>query len=209
MSFCFPKASSKPDYPRTHPQLIQILDPSFYPFRFLLEWKLQKISSSLTSSPRLGRGLVTGLLADGVRLPLVLGHSGVDVLDDVGTDGGAEDLGKDLSGAGGLAIGADDGYGRSRGHCVERSGLWLIEKKRYVSISIDFVLTVGFRREMTYGKTGLGGSLPRGIGRRTGVVEDAKISKSAKLRSAKFWIFRVESVFVGSVRVDPSGPNLR
>lgn len=74
--------------------------------------------TSLTSAPRLGRGLVAGLLADGVRLPLVLGHAGVDVLDDIRADRGAEDLGEDLSGAGGLAIGADNGDGRSGGHLV-------------------------------------------------------------------------------------------
>lgn len=65
---------------------------------------------------------MTGLLADGVRLPLVLGHAGVDVLDDIRADGGAEDLGEDLGGAGGLAIGADNGDSRSGGHLVQVSG---------------------------------------------------------------------------------------
>lgn len=36
------------------------------------------IEESHTSSPGLGRGLVAGLLAHGVRLALVLGHAGVD-----------------------------------------------------------------------------------------------------------------------------------
>ncbi len=62
---------------------------------------------------------MTGLLADGVRLPLVLGHAGVDVLDDIRADGGAEDLGEDLGGTGGLAIGADNGDSRSGGHLVQ------------------------------------------------------------------------------------------
>lgn len=62
---------------------------------------------------------MTGLLADGVRLALVLGHAGVDVLDDIRADRGAEDLGEDLGGTGGLAIGADNGDGRSGGHCVQ------------------------------------------------------------------------------------------
>lgn len=61
---------------------------------------------------------MTSLLGDGVGLALVLGHAGVDVLDDIRADGSAEDLGEDLGGAGGLAIGADDGDGRSGGHCV-------------------------------------------------------------------------------------------
>jgi hypothetical protein len=80
---------------------------------------------SLTSAPRLGRGLVTGLLADGVRLALVLGHAGVDVFDDVGANRGRENLGEDLGGTGSLAIGADDGDGRSGGHCFRdgRKGL--------------------------------------------------------------------------------------
>jgi hypothetical protein len=78
--------------------------------------------NSATSAPRLSRGLVTSLLADGVRLPLVLGHAGVDVLDDIRADGGAEDLGEDLSGAGGLAIGADDGNCGTGGHLVRVSG---------------------------------------------------------------------------------------
>ena len=68
---------------------------------------------------------MTGLLADGVRLALVLGHAGVDVLHDIRADRGREDLGEDLGGTGGLAIGADDGDGRSGGHCFRdgRKGL--------------------------------------------------------------------------------------
>ena len=45
-----------------------------------------------TSSPRFGTSLVTGLLADGIGLALVLRHSGVDGLDDIRTDGGFEDV---------------------------------------------------------------------------------------------------------------------
>lgn len=61
---------------------------------------------------------MTSLLGDGVGLSLVLGHAGVDVLDDIRADRGAEDLGEDLSGAGGLAIGAENGDSRSGGHLV-------------------------------------------------------------------------------------------
>lgn len=71
----------------------------------------------LTSSPRLGRGLVTGLLAHGVGLALVLGHALVDILDDIGTDGGGEDGGHRVGGLGGLAIGTQNRDGRSGGHC--------------------------------------------------------------------------------------------
>ena len=91
----------------------------------------------LTSAPRLGRGLVTGLLADGIRLPLVLGHAGVDVLDDIRADRGAEDLGKDLSGTGGLAIGADNGNGRAGGHLVQVSGqAFRLQQRRESAIEI-------------------------------------------------------------------------
>lgn len=90
---------------------------------------------ALTSAPRLGRGLVAGLLADSVRLPLVLGHARVDVLDDVGTDGRAEDLRKDFGGAGGLAIGADDGHGRAGGHLVQMLRHRLSVSRRELRIS--------------------------------------------------------------------------
>lgn len=73
---------------------------------------------SLTSSPRLGRGLVTGLLADGVRLPLVLGHAGVHLLDDIRADRAQEHAGDGVRGTGGRAIGADDRDSRSGSHFV-------------------------------------------------------------------------------------------
>mmetsp|Transcript_2620 Transcript_2620/g.4773 ORF Transcript_2620/g.4773 Transcript_2620/m.4773 type:complete len:274 (+) Transcript_2620:357-1178(+) len=44
---------------------------------------------STSSSPRLGRGLHTSLLGDGVGLTRVLGHQVVNVVHDVGTDGGS------------------------------------------------------------------------------------------------------------------------
>lgn len=95
------------------------------------------LEKPLTSAPRLSRGLVTSLLADGVRLPLVLGHAGVDVLDDIRADGGAEDLGEDLSGAGGLAIGADDGNCGTGGHLVRVSGqVRRLQKRRKLAIEI-------------------------------------------------------------------------
>ena len=80
--------------------------------RRLVGWDL------LTSSPRLGRGLVTGLLADGVRLPLVLGHSGVNLLDDVRADRAQENRGDGVRGTGGRAIGAEDRDSRSGSHFV-------------------------------------------------------------------------------------------
>ena len=47
---------------------------------------------ALTSSPGLSRGLVTSLLAHGIWLTLVLGHSSVDGLNDIWADGRGEDL---------------------------------------------------------------------------------------------------------------------
>lgn len=49
---------------------------------------------------------MAGLLAHGVRLPSVLRHTGMDCLDDVWTDWGAEDHRQWVSLVGGLAIGA-------------------------------------------------------------------------------------------------------
>jgi hypothetical protein len=46
----------------------------------------------LTSTPGLCRGLVTSLLAHGIWLTFVLGHSGVNGLNDIRSDGGKEDL---------------------------------------------------------------------------------------------------------------------
>lgn len=63
---------------------------------------------------------MTGLLADGVGLALVLGQALVNLLDDIGTDRAQEDSRQGVGVAGGLAILADDGDGRSRSHCVDR-----------------------------------------------------------------------------------------
>ena len=46
----------------------------------------------LTSTPRLSRSLVTSFLAHGIWLTLVLGHSSVDSLNDIRSDGSSEDL---------------------------------------------------------------------------------------------------------------------
>lgn len=81
--------------------------------------RIDTIGVVLTSSPRLGRGLVTSLLADGVRLALVLGHAGVNLLDDIRADRAQEHSRDGVGVAGGSAIGADDGDGRTGGHCIE------------------------------------------------------------------------------------------
>ena len=47
-----------------------------------------------TSTPGLGRGLVSGLLRHGIGLALVVGDLGVDEVDDVGTNGGFHDIGQ-------------------------------------------------------------------------------------------------------------------
>lgn len=64
---------------------------------------------------------MAGFLADGIGLALVLGHAGMNVLDDVRTDWGREDLWQDLGGTSALAVGADNGNGRSGGHFID---LW-------------------------------------------------------------------------------------
>jgi len=48
-------------------------------------------SDGTTSSPRFGRSLMTGIFGNRVSLSLVLCHSGVNILNNVGTDGGGED----------------------------------------------------------------------------------------------------------------------
>lgn len=82
-----------------------------------------KMSKVLTSSPGLGRGLVTGLLAHGIGLALVLGDSLVHLLDDIRTNGGGEDGREGVGGLSGLAIGTQDRDGRSGCHFCPRIGL--------------------------------------------------------------------------------------
>jgi len=63
--------------------------------------------NSSSSSPRLGRGLVTGLLGDGVSLSPVLGHRLVDLLDDIKPDGSGENSWQ-RKGAGALSLSRED-----------------------------------------------------------------------------------------------------
>jgi hypothetical protein len=74
-------------------------------------------SNGTTGTPRLSRGLVTSLLAHSVRLTLVLGHASVNLLNDIGSDRAGEDSRNGVGSSGGRAILAQDGDGRSRGHC--------------------------------------------------------------------------------------------
>lgn len=65
---------------------------------------------------------MTGLFAHGIRLALVLGHAGMDLLDNVGSDGRGEDGGDRMGSSRRSAIFADDGDSWSRGH-LEVAGL--------------------------------------------------------------------------------------
>jgi len=47
--------------------------------------------NSTTSTPRFGRGLLTSLVRDSISLTLVLGHVGVDKVDNIRTNGSLED----------------------------------------------------------------------------------------------------------------------
>lgn len=60
---------------------------------------------------------MTGLLADGVRLALVLGHAGVNRLDDIRADRGREDGRDGVGSSRRSTVLADDGNGRTRRHC--------------------------------------------------------------------------------------------
>jgi hypothetical protein len=71
--------------------------------------------NSTTSTPRLSRGLVTSLLGDGISLTLVLGHVGVNKVDNIGTDRSLEHSRKSQSGTGAI-VGVDvDNRSSSRG----------------------------------------------------------------------------------------------
>jgi len=59
---------------------------------------------------------MTGLLAHGVGLALVLGHAGVNLLDNIGSDGGGKDGRDRMASSRRRAIFADDCDGRSGGH---------------------------------------------------------------------------------------------
>lgn len=73
-------------------------------------------SNGSTSSPRDGRGLLTSVGGDGVSLSLVLGDTGPDGVDDIGSDGGLEDGGEDDGDTGIRAGETVDGNLGSSGH---------------------------------------------------------------------------------------------
>ena len=108
---------------------LDLSSPNIRPFRV-----------ALTSSPRLGRGLVTGLLAHGVRLALVLGHAGVNLLDDVRADRAGEDGGEGMGVLGRLAIGADDRDGGPGRHFFEIRR-WVICGGQETSLSVELEMT--------------------------------------------------------------------
>ena len=73
-------------------------------------------------APRLGRGLVTGVLVDGVGLAVVLGHLVVDGGDDVRADGRAVDGREAHSLPRGLVLLRVDRHGRAGGgHGLKRA----------------------------------------------------------------------------------------
>lgn len=69
-----------------------------------------------TGTPRLSRGLVTSLGGDGVSLSLVLVHSGENRVDNIGTDGCAEDSWKSNLRGRWLSLGGDDANLGACGH---------------------------------------------------------------------------------------------
>lgn len=56
---------------------------------------------------------MTGLLADSIRLALVLGHASVNLLHDIRSDRAGEDGGNGVGSSRGSTILADDSDGRS------------------------------------------------------------------------------------------------
>lgn len=73
---------------------------------------------------------MTSLLAHGVRLALVLGHAGVNVLHDIRADRSTEDGRDGVGRARGLTIFADDRDGRSGSHCEGIRRTLTCEKKK-------------------------------------------------------------------------------
>lgn len=69
-----------------------------------------------TSTPGLGGGLLTSVGGNGVGLSLVLGNTGPDGVDDIGSDGGLEDGGENDGDTGVGAGNTVDGNLRSSGH---------------------------------------------------------------------------------------------
>lgn len=65
---------------------------------------------------------MTGLLAHGVWLALVLGDTSVNLLDDIRSDRAGEDSRNGVGSSRGSTIFADDRDGRSRSHC--ECGTW-------------------------------------------------------------------------------------
>jgi len=72
---------------------------------------------STTGTPGLSRGLFTSLLAHGVGLALVLGHTDVNLLDNIRADRSREHGGQGVGGPGGLALSRGDRDSRAGGHC--------------------------------------------------------------------------------------------
>lgn len=60
---------------------------------------------------------MTSLLADGIRLALVLGHASVNLLHDIRSDRAGEDGRNGVGSSRGSTILSDDRNGRSGGHC--------------------------------------------------------------------------------------------
>ena len=109
--------------------------------------------ATLTSSPRLGRGLVTSLLAHGIRLTLVLSDTSVHLLDNVRSDRAGEDSRNGVGSSSGSTIFADDRNGRSRSHC-DGWGTWTLQEKMMMLAngSGKVVLENLRRQEATGGK---------------------------------------------------------
>jgi hypothetical protein len=77
-------------------------------------------SNSTTSTPRFGRGLFTSLGRNRVRLTLVLGHVGVDKVDNIRTDRGLED-GRKRDGGSDVLSGLGENVKNRSGGGLERN----------------------------------------------------------------------------------------
>lgn len=157
------------------------------------------MSKVLTSSPGLGRGLVTGLLAHGIGLALVLGDSLVHLLDDIRTDGGGEDGREGVGGLSGLAIGTQDRDGRSGCHFCPRIGLLQWDNVSISGLGFFFFLLPTDAEILDlelasrgWSGTDLGVSMAGWLSRRFGLRKRGRRLRGRKAaKFEKFWVWWV------------------
>lgn len=91
---------------------------------------------------------MTSLLAHSIGLSLVLGDTGVNMLDNIRSDRAGEDSGDGVGSSRRRTIFADDGDGRSRSHCEEGWDLDLMMATRVSKGGIVWKRKLKLRRKV-------------------------------------------------------------